>query len=304
MRIDIKRLLRTLGIESEEMHSELWAKCPYPNHTETEPSWSINETTGQNHCFGCERGGSALDLIIGVVEISGYAAAIRWVIDHNLDLESTTTLSARLVCRKPIKKSLQYPKGLVTGSLNRWVTPAKRYMNNRGIDNEQISKWNLSYCTDGFLNGRIFVPVLDRSYTLMTYAARTFTNNNIRYLTPEGGGIPGAIFGEQYWKGTQELILCEGAFNGLACERAGAKNIGALCGSNLDKEHVLKLSRFGSIIVASDLDSAGNKLANKLKSVLSRWKNVRRIKFPKGMDANDIANRDIDKLRKLIHGTA
>lgn len=307
MKIDIRRLLKLLDIQVyKEYHGELWALCPYPNHEETKPSWAIDIDTGKNYCFGCHSGGGALDLVMEVVDLSGYAAARRWVIEHNLDLESTSPLDIKLVFRKKSVKSIELPQGLKTGSLSEWITPARKYMKERGVTNEQIYRWDISYGVVGTLSGRIVLPVYDNNRVLVSYAARTYIDNEVRYRAPDGGGLPGAIFGEQYWpsdKYYKTLVLCEGGFNGLACERAGFRYIGALCGSNFDKEHILKISKFGNIVIASDLDTAGNKLATRLRYILTRWNNVSRVQFPKGLDANDIANKDIRLLRKLINGS-
>jgi DNA primase len=304
MKVDIRRLLKSLDIEIEkDLHGELWACCPYPNHDEKDASWSINEKTGQNHCFGCETGGNALHLIREVVGFSRYSAAVDWILEHNLDIEGTAPLAVSFVTRKYKKKSLEFPNGLRGGPLSEWITPPKKYIEDRGITDEQVRKWSIHYGVDSTFLGRIVLPVYDQDGILLSYAARSYTDHPVRYLAPKDGGLPGAIFGEQYWYDDiyeKTLVLCEGAFNALACERAGSEYVGALCGSNLDKEHLLKLGRFRSIIIASDLDVAGNKLAAKLKGVLSRWKNVKRVRFPKGQDANDIAIQDIDKLRSLI----
>jgi DNA primase len=306
MNVDIRRLLRALDIQIEkDLHGELWAKCPYPDHEESDASWSINEKTGQNFCFGCEAGGNALDLVRDVIGFSRYGAAIEWIIEHNLDIDGTAPLAISLVTRKYQKKSLEAPRGLRGGPLSDWITPPKRYIESRGVTDEQVRKWSISYGVDSTFLGRVVFPVYDQGGTLLSYAARTYTDHPVRYLAPNNGGLPGAIFGEQYWFNDikeKTLVLCEGALNALACERVGAEYIGALFGSNLDKEHTLKLGRFRSIIIASDLDVAGNKLAAKLKGILSRWKHVKRVRFPKGQDANDIAIQDIGRLRSLING--
>lgn len=306
MKVDIHRLLRTLGIKVDKpMHGNLWALCPYPGHKESHPSWSIDEKTGQNYCFGCESGGSALDLIIAVVDLSGYSAAFRWITEHNLDLEGTSPLAVSLVCRKQCLKSLQIPNGLKSGKLSDWVTPPRRYVTKRGITDEQIRKWSIHYGVGGDLNGRIFIPIFDNNGILLSYNSRSYIDQEPRYLKPSSGGLPGAVFGEKYWDYSdpnRELVLCEGEFNGLACERAGVRYIGALSGSSIDKEQILKLGHFKSIIVASDLDVAGNKLAIQLKMILVRWANVKRVNFPSKLDANDIAIKDINWLRDLING--
>ena len=61
---DILVTLPELGIEvSRVAKDEAWALCPSPKHTDRDPSWSINLTTGEHNCFSCGWGGGYIDLV-------------------------------------------------------------------------------------------------------------------------------------------------------------------------------------------------------------------------------------------------
>lgn len=313
---DVPRLLDELGIDHHRRGSELWAPCPYPGHDDGEPSWSIvdnqnSDRHGFNHCFGCGESGGALDLVMGVVDLSGYGAAASWLRERGLDVEGPGPLRIDLVVRRTgSRRRLLPPKGLWGGDLGAWPTPARRYVLGRGITPEQVSRWSLMYAVDGDLAGRIFLPTVDAGGELLDWTARSYCGDDLRYKGVPGGGASGAIFGERYWPPVAErvgrsLVLCEGALNGLACERAGAELIGAVGGAErCDRWALLKIGGFGEVVVATDPDQAGDRVAS-LASTLARMPGrcrVRRVELPSGTDCDKLWGTDPDDLRRRLWG--
>lgn len=315
MKVDVPRTLKALGIKFEELGDEIWACCPYPDHNEDTPSWSIKSDAnhakyGSHHCFGCGRGGGPVDLVMESVGLSGYGAARDWILKRKLTLDGVAPLSIEVRLRRAgVRKELDAPKHVIE-SYSRWTTNAKRYAAKRGLTAEQIERWGIGCVALGPLAGRLYFPIRDRNGILLSYTARDYTGEaRSRYKEPRGkgeeGAHPSAVFGEEYWPedtSEAELILCEGALNALACERVGARHVGALYGSDLHRSQLLKLQRFGSIVIASDLDKAGNKMARKLYASFARWRPVRRIAFPGGMDPNDVERKDPNQLKELLWG--
>ncbi len=320
MQVDVPLLLEALGIASEESNTgaeEMWACCPFPEHDEDTPSWSIKndpsmEKHGSHYCFGCGRGGSPVDLVMEVIDLSGYGAAIAWLKERSLDLDGIVRWeSIEFVPKRPgVHQTLEQPYG-VRSAYKKWTTNAKRYVASRGITEAQIYRWSIGCIPMGPLAGRIYVPAYDRAGALLSYTARDYTGDaKSRYKEPDGKGMdgahPGAIFGEEHWPIEMlrsELILNEGAFNAMACERVGARFTGALYGSDLSKEQLLKLKSWKSIVIASDLDTAGNKMARKLLANLARWGNTRRVDFPDKRDPNDLEREDPKLLKELLWPT-
>lgn len=309
-------MLAALGIDVAEGQSgpdELWAACPFPEHDEVTPSWSIKDEVmldkhGSHYCFGCGRGGSPADLVMEVVGLSGYRAAIEWLKERSLDLEGTAPMGIQVVLRRPgAYKPLEVPFGMRT-KYKTWTTNAKRFAQRRGLTEAQVFRWSIGCVPMGPLAGRLYVPAYDRRGVLLSYTARDYTGDaSSRYKEPRGKGMdgahPGAIFGEEHWpipELRRELVLCEGAFNAMACERVGAMHTGALFGSDLTKEQVLKLESWPRIVVASDLDTAGNKMARKVMAVFGRRANTVRVKFADKRDPNDIERDDPAELKELL----
>lgn len=295
MNVDVPRLLAALGIEHERRRGDLWAACPFEDHEEKTPSWHIvdaaaGEKNGSHFCFGCERGGGPIDLVMLAIGIT-FGGARRWIEDRGLDKPAPPTLQAELVVESTRWRAFKLPlERRHEGTFGHWVSPPRRYVLGRGIDVEQAERWRLSYCIEGRLAGRVVLPFHSEDGRPESYSARAFDGRKPKYLTPRENEnpVPGAMFGPLQWPEPDSratVVVCEGAINAMACERAGAEAVAALNGSALHPVHVARLATFERIVVASDNDHAGNKLAAELMGALARWRKVRRAIIPVGEDA-------------------
>lgn len=290
--IDIPKLLERLGIEAKQKGDHWWARCPY--HADKKPSWRIRDQAehpnhGANHCFSCGGGGSAVWLVMELLDMPARAAAL-WIHSGKLP-EKPVNLAVEIVGKQAeLERVFRLPSGSVVAPLHRWPPVAQAYAAKRFLNAEQVARWGLGFAVEGRLRGRIVIPVRDSFGTLKSYTARAWGNANRRYLEPrtEEGADKGAVFGEEHWpEERRELVLSEGALNALALERAGAPVVGALEGSQLTAGHVARVSTFETVIVASDPDKAGDKLRAALSS-LGRWVKLRQMRFPTGFDACDV----------------
>lgn len=306
--VDIARMLLTLGIEFRERGEELWAACPHPKHSEKTASWSI-DPQGGHHCFGCHWQGGSLELVIQVVGLSGYAAADTYLEERGLYLDGQVPLAVQLRLQRPDQASdMGFPPDARIKPLADWITPARRYAKQRGLTVGQVVRWGLGYATGGYYANRILLPTRDRSGTLLNITGRAWSPTKTpKYLNSKEshGWDPSAIFGEQHWPQyctRSTLVLCEGELNALACERRGVPYIGALGGSQLEKEQVLKIGQFQRIVLATDMDKAGSEVAKSLRATLARWRRCETIVFPDRRDPNDLERQEPAVLDKLLQG--
>ena len=291
--IDVAKLLKELGIDARRKGDEWWAPCPLPGHSEKIASWSISNEFGGHHCFGCGRQGGATMLVADVIGIT-YSSAHTWMRERGVVLEDLPVMDVAFVAAPVVGRAFVLPREVVQLPLDRWVTPARRYVASRGITAEQVARWRLGYVVDGWLAGRIVFPFADECGVVGSWSARTFTGG-IKYLTPPEASAfdPAALFGPAYWTGRRDvLVVTEGAIDALACERAGAPAIAALSGSALSPGQIARLATFGAIIVATDPDDAGERAAEALMA-LGRWCDVRRAKIPKGKDAASMQQSEL-----------
>lgn len=300
--IDVPRMLELLGIDAEKKADEWWAPCPA--HDEKTGSWSIKDEPGapghaSHYCFGCGFHGGPYDLVMKHYGFAAYVSAKEWVNKHGLDLEEAIPLNVTTRVKRVRRRSgFRLPKGVVgCGTLGAWVTPPLKYVQSRGITETQVKRWGIGYSLHGKLNGRIVIPIRDASGKLASYSARSFDGRSPKYKTPDSKkekpdlAVP---FGAQHWEGRDQVVITEGAINALACERAGATNIAALDGSHIHRGQVMRLGKFTEVVLASDPDIAGDRLAEELR-VLSRWCTFRRAKLPHGQDAATMKRGDLER---------
>ncbi len=304
---DVARMLIELGIEFRDRGGEYWARCPNPQHDEKTGSWSINAETGAHHCFGCKWQGGAAELVRKVVGLSGYPASRTWLEEKGLYQDGPVPLEVRLEIVRPDEPVVMVmPKETKFLPLKKWITPAKRYALKRGVTVTQVRRWGLGYATGGYYANRLILPTKSRDGILLNVTGRAWSpTKRPKYLNSKSihGWDPGAIFGEQHWPlyaTRSTIVLCEGELNALALERRGVEFVGALGGSQLEKEQVLKLSQFQRIILATDIDKAGSAIALSLRETLVRWRRCAILEFPDNRDPNDLEREDPELLDRLL----
>jgi DNA primase len=302
--IDVPRLLSLLFIKATQRGKAWTALCPSGRHVDAHPSWSIrfdpgSRKNGKMHCFSCGWGGTAVDLVTHVLELSP-GGAVDFIAERAL-LEVHPAVSIQLdIGSTSVRESCVLPPGVYFDALEDWITQPQKYVRGRRITDEQIARWRIGYAVDGRLQGRFVIPTYDRQGTLLNWTARTYTDDRVRYLSASTTDHPeiDAVFGEEFWaEGRQDspVIVTEGALNALAVERAATYpfQLAALSGSHLEPGHALKLSRFKQVLILTDPDMAGDKVAAQLVGMLGRHATVSRLRLPVGTDPDSISVGDL-----------
>jgi len=295
-RVDVVRLLARFDIEVLHTRgAEAHARCPA--HQDAKPSWSINVTTGQHHCFSCGWGGGPAALVLHALgaEPLGWTTrdAWEWIEDHGFTQDAEPDLAVEMFLQGGrLTAPFELPRGVrLDVPAREWPTPARRYMAEREVTGWQVRRWRLGFAALGRLAGRIVVPVHDARGRVCSYQARTFVNDRVRYLTPhdDENADTRVMFGEEHWPaGREQVFVTEGAFDALAVERAMRAPIAGLSGAvrALDPLVVGKLATFERVVVVTDADAAGDAAWEALFYALIRHTRVRRVLLPAGADAN------------------
>lgn len=293
-RIDVETLLRHLGIVAtmDRASAHRWiGVCPNPEHSDSEPSWSIVDRPGHrkhasHHCFTCKFNGGPWELAAAVwgVELRVAGARLREVLGEGQIPDE----APRVVIRQPRHLlPFKLPLGsVIPGPGGRWFGPALEYLEGRRVTREQIDRWGFGYAIRGRLANRVIVPVWTEG-KLRTFSARAIAPGLERYEAGrrhEGARPKRALWGEPGFDPELGIAtVAEGVWSGLALERAGAPNPCAMLGSDLTPARARILGGFDALLVATDPDKAGEAVAAWI-AVLGRRATVRRLDLPTAPD--------------------
>lgn len=274
--------------------------CPFPDHKESEPSFHLRQEKNSFKCFGCGRGGSAIDFVMGMERVDVYSA-IRILADrYNMHLgdhfnqEQKYFDSFALYILKHQEKAFSYLKS-------------------RKVSEKVISAFNIGYCPKTFpslsekytefylksgiiypnfpkgyhwsLQNRIVFPVKTSSGYYLGFVGRTDNKDeDTRYLNSKfekSKTLFGWNIAKKYIYQKQVVYLVEGIFDVLAFYSQGIYNVVSTLGTSLSNEQKNLLSNNLNIILVYDGDSAGQKAILKIAESI---KDIKKIELPEGED--------------------
>jgi DNA primase len=164
---------------------------------------------------------------------------------------------------------------------------------------------------DRFRN-RLTIEIRDGRGEILGFGARAFGDDEPKYLnSPEtarfskGKLLYGLDRAKEAIRREDEVLLVEGYFDRIACERAGAANAVASMGTALTSAQVDLLARqAATVVVAYDGDAPGVAAAYKaFPLLLARGVHVRHLALPEGHDPDSyLAAHGPEALRAAIAG--
>jgi DNA primase len=196
--------------------------CPYPDHSEKTPSFSVHTERNFYHCFGCDKGGDAIKLVMDLKGLS-FVDAVSYLAERSgveIEFEGGGDPEAarkRNLRRRSIHKALAaaaayYHKYLLK-SRSSEAEHARRYLKGRGLELSTIEEFRVGYApprgaggfsaaaaklglerrvleTAGLLSvrgrerfsGRITFPISDRRGRIVGFGARALGDEHPKYL--------------------------------------------------------------------------------------------------------------------------
>jgi DNA primase len=196
--------------------------CPYPDHSEKTPSFTVHTERNFYHCFGCDKGGDAIKLIMDLKAFS-FVEAVSYLAERSgveLQFEGAgdseaareRTLRRRTIHRALAAAAVYYHKYLLK-SQSPGAEHARNYLKSRGITFSTIEEFRLGYAPPrgvaGFVKtatklgfdrgileaagllsarggerfaGRITFPISDRRGRIVGFGARALGDDHPKYL--------------------------------------------------------------------------------------------------------------------------
>lgn len=299
----VELILAALSIEARRVGRQWIALCPNPDHDDKHPSWRIRDEPGSERdayhaCWACGFQGGPVGLVMLLKDVSARVAK-QFLIDIEAGVAKVHEPPPALVETYVRTKGFRLPVGVHEGiPFEKWPSQARRYLEARHLTRAQIIRWGIAFADEGRLEHRVVLISRTTKGKPLNYTARTYVDHEKRYYEPEAHerADRNAMFGEEHWLSYQHsyryecrtVIVIEGAFNGLAVERALPDvPFAATAGTAIMPGYAIKLTQFDHAILATDPDAAGDKLASELSYILRRQRmKVTRARLPDGIDAD------------------
>jgi DNA primase catalytic core len=148
-----------------------------------------------------------------------------------------------------------------------------------------------------FFAGSIVIPLFDEEGEVVQMYGRKITPR-LRAGTPEHLYLPGphrGVWNVEALEASREIVLCESLIDALTFWCAGFRRVTTSYGvGGFGPDHWAAFRKYGVRVVriAYDRDAAGDRAAEKLSAALAaEGITSYRVVFPRGMDANEYANK-------------
>ena len=132
----------------------------------------------------------------------------------------------------------------------------KKYLYDRGFNDNDFIKYSIGYCTTGEYGGRVILPSYSESNRLNYFVGRAYDGNYFKYKNPEVS--KDIIFFENLINWNAPIILCEGVFDAIAIRRNAIPLLGKNISPSLYKKIIT--SKLTDIYIALDLDAQNEAL--------------------------------------------
>jgi len=281
--IDVEAFMLNELSDVQRRGHEIKAKCPFPErhegHTDNNPSFTANLSTGVWYCNSCQSKGNIHTLY---KELYGLSSEEAWFALG--DALKIPRPDGSKPTRPDIDPGLarDYHQRLMalTGPLRTMIRER------RGLTDETLKKFQLGW--DG---ERITIPVYDEFNTLVNFRRYKWNSNEDQWKVLNYTDEYNNAYGEVRIYGIDRVvdpdleyvIWCEGEMDRLSCEQRGFPCACATSGAGTWKPDWSKLFRNKKrVYLAQDNDEAGRNATKKLCEKLYHVVDVYIINWPDG----------------------
>ena len=284
----LKRLLESIlgGSKSARGGDEAVFTCPSCNHHKKKLTFNLLSQKFQ--CWVCGYKGHRAFQLLKKAGAPGAAFGALKEIDNQYNFKQQ-------VKQKIDANTLQFPHGVtpIMSSSAILSKHALHYLDQRGITQQDVVKYDLHYCEEGPLRNMVVIPSYDKDGFLNYYVGRSFDKN--AYIKHKLASSTKDIIGfEMYINWDLPVILCEGAFDAMAIKRNAIPLFGKKISTTLMKK-IIK-SNVEKIYLALDEDALKDAF-NHAETFMSYGKKVYLIE----MEDKDPSELGFKTFTKLLH---
>ena len=288
--------------------SNMFGLCPF--HGEKTASFSVAPEKGIYYCFGCHKGGGAINFIMELEGLS-YPDAVRFLAKRaGMEVPEDDQYQSRYRQQERLWALMKEAGRFFNEQL---YTPAGaeclEYVKKRGLGKAIVTRFGIGFApnswnalvdamkrkgyTDreliaadlvGEKNGRIYdrfrnrlmFPIIDVRGNVIGFGGRVLDDSKPKYLNSNETVIFNKrknLFGMNYAKKTKEpyMILVEGNIDVVSLHQFGFDNAVASLGTSLTDEQATLLSRYTEeVVLTYDGDEAGQRAAQRAIPMLEK----------------------------------
>ncbi len=275
--------------------------CPFPDHREKTPSFSVSASKQVYHCFGCQKGGDIFTYFRDQKGMGFYSAVKYLAQEAGIILlevkKDTAQLSEREEFFRVNETAAQFfQEKLLKTSVSH---SARRHLKKRGYSEEIIKKFRLGYapsveglstvlnkekkeialklglfsknnqgCFEMFRN-RLMFPIISPMNRVLGFGGRTLSSAHPKYINSRDSDCfqKGRIFyglkeAASFIRQKGYVLVVEGYTDFLTLFQNGFQNTVATLGVALTSHHARLLRRHtDKVVLFFDGDSAGRQAA-------------------------------------------
>jgi DNA primase len=315
-RLSFEQVLHRYNVEVKRKGDQHHGYCPLPGHVgkRNSVSFSANLERGIFQCFGCGAKGNILDF-----------AALMEKSDPK-DGEALRKIALELQkhffgVEPPLEAPKKKPEPkrdapvVINAQLDfelKGLDAAHPYLAGRGFKLETVVHFGLGFCTRGMLKDRIAIPLHDAEGKLVGYAGRVvddraITEDNPRYRLPGARERDGKIFefrktlflynGFRFKDALDDLVVVESFTSVWWLTQNQIPHLVATMGADCSDEQAKLIASLvkpdGRVWIASDGDSAGERLAISILTKVSPHRFIRWVKCDKGKQPTDLSSEQL-----------
>ena len=288
--------------------ANMFGLCPF--HGEKTASFSVAPDKGIYYCFGCHKGGGAVNFMMEVENLS-YPDAVRALAKRvGLEVPEDEQYQSRYRAQERLWALMKEAGRFYYSQL---YTPqgaqCLEYVQKRGLSSAIVTRFGIGFApnswnalvdamrkkgyTDqelkdadlvGERNGRIYdrfrnrlmFPIFDVRGNVIGFGGRVLDDSKPKYLNSNETLIFNKrknLFGMNFAKMTKQpfIILVEGNIDVVALHQFGFDNAVASLGTSLTEEQVNLLSRYTQqVVLTYDTDEAGQRAAQRAIPMLEK----------------------------------
>jgi 5S rRNA maturation endonuclease (ribonuclease M5) len=303
--IPIEQVLAHYGVEMRPAGpGNLRGRCPLPTHTSRVSTASFSVNLSRN-VWSCQSascitaragliGGNVLDLVAAMERCSVREAGLRMV--SWFGSEISTSIAKRPPAREGVPEETNPPLGFALQKIDPWHS----YLAQRGIHVPTAKTFGAGlYGGDGFLAGRIVIPIHDDAGRLVAYAGRAIAGEEPKYRFPTGFRKSLLLFNlhRAVQSAEKTAIVVEGFFDAMKVHQAGHMNVVALMGSSLSqRQSDLLAGHFDGATLMLDGDAAGRHATDVIERSLAQRMAITRMDVGAGRQPDQMQTREINVL--------